>query len=44
VVHGHRCLLAGDDRPERPSDEQVDIVLPGGEAVRGEFRALARIP
>jgi hypothetical protein len=37
VVHGHRCLLTGGDRPERPPDEQVDVVLPGGKAMRGEL-------
>jgi hypothetical protein len=36
-MHGHRCLLAGNDRPERPPDEQMDIALPSGEAVRGEL-------
>jgi hypothetical protein len=34
VVHGHRGLLAGGDRPVGEPDEQVDVVVPGGEAVR----------
>src|SRR5439155_2252626 len=37
VMHGHRCLLAGGDRPVGPPDEQVDVVVPSGEAVRVEL-------
>ena len=36
VVHGHRCLAAGCDRPDGPVDEQVHVVFTGGEAVRRE--------
>ena len=40
VVHGHRRLAPVGDRPERPVDEEVDVVFAGRVAVRRERRDL----
>src|SRR6202012_1122506 len=37
VMHRHRGRPAGGDRSERPVDQQVDVVVTGGEAAGGEL-------
>jgi hypothetical protein len=39
VMHGHGRRAAGLERPDGLVDEQVHVVLAGGEAVRRERRS-----